>query len=310
MKFIQKSSLILIFLICSLTMLSQTLTVEENTKTSIKAKFISKNYSFNFSASILNNVVSSNLIVVFEKSKPYNIDIKYDTLEKGHKLAIHEIVIDQATKIKLNFQQQIIDSFCIQFKRFGVGLITSNSKFTSILIQTIFLHNAVLNTAKRSFANSNECKCTPIPSYFVYKTDFWCQEDYLIKPTDFVNNIKQGGYKVNGKEIDIMNYMISVKDSTTISIDNVFSILIPKDAYMNNLAFQYKSESGKSLKYTTYTNTTNRHPCLLGLYGTDIGCCGNYSGCCYYATMFCFHHDVDCIRCDHWYCGWQCTPNM
>jgi hypothetical protein len=310
MKTLKKLFLLILFAFGTEVILAQTLTIEQNTKTSIKAKYISKNSSFDFSASILNNIVSSSLIVYYEKLKPYTIDIKYDTLIKGYKFAIHENVIDQATKIKLNFQQLIIDSLCIQFKRFGLNLITSNAKYTNILIQSIFLQNAVLNTAKRSYVNSNQCKCTPIPSYFVDKTDFWCQEDYLVKPASFINNINKSGYKISDKETEILNYLITVKDSNTISIDNVFNILIPKDNYMSNLAYQYNIESGKTLKYSTFTNSSNRHPCLLGLYGSDIGCCGNYSGCCYYASTFCFNHDIDCIRCDHWYCGWQCTSNM
>ncbi len=49
------------------------------------------------------------------------------------------------------------------------------------------------------------------------------------------------------------------------------------------------------------------YPCN-GAKGSALGCCGNYSGPCWYCNTICLIHDILCLDCDHWYCGWQCQP--
>ncbi len=51
------------------------------------------------------------------------------------------------------------------------------------------------------------------------------------------------------------------------------------------------------------------YPCA-GARGSTLGCCGNYSGPCWYCNTTCLVHDILCLRCDHWYCGWQCQPTL
>ena len=46
------------------------------------------------------------------------------------------------------------------------------------------------------------------------------------------------------------------------------------------------------------------------LYGTDYGCCGNYSGCCKFAHYTCYLHDIKCKCCEpKIFCGPSCRKD-
>jgi len=172
----------------------------------------------------------------------------------------------------------------------------------SDLIQSAFYHLSIFNTVIRSY-DIEDCECTPLPAYFVGKSSFWCQEDYMFDINQMMNYFKtnknqlfefKDGEKVYEyvKKLDSKNEYISYKELFELR----YSVKTYKDAILQN----------------NNTNLLNkdREDCWLGILGSDLGCCGNYSGCCWVATVDCFLHDVECMNCDHWHCGWACEPGF
>lgn len=80
----------------------------------------------------------------------------------------------------------------------------NNEMHNSDLILSTFYHLSIFNTIYRSF-DIIDCKCTPLPAYFVNKSSFWCQEDYMFNKVQmqeyFGKNTKQLLTYKSGREV-------------------------------------------------------------------------------------------------------------
>lgn len=172
----------------------------------------------------------------------------------------------------------------------GKSIVEKEPNYSSPLIQSLFFHNAILNTIKRCLENE-KCGCTPHPGYFINKTPFWCQEDYYINPGKIYNKIKDSLSVTDTTEMKVLSFLEKHKTETKISIDNIFNIIESNHDYM--------------IRIGNFNQGTGLVTCVLG---SDLGCCGNYAGCCWYWTWWCLAHDIECLDCDHWHCGPDCVP--
>jgi len=179
-----------------------------------------------------------------------------------------------------------------KFETFGRAIVNATSNYTNSLVQSVFYHNAIIKTMKRSIVNSTACGCSPTLEYIVGKSGYFCQEDYKLNrqaillafdslpshshDDSLVRNFAFGSPQAEIPEIDIINVISS------------------SEAFLENIKNSFQNPSP--------SNSLN---CFWGT-GSSLGCCGNYAGCCYYRHFACLMHDIACLDCDHWYCGPQC----
>ena len=235
-------------------------------------------------------------IVVFKSE--YTINTEFP----AYRLASHQGVINEAEKVKKSYSNEIKNIKLI-FEDFGKSLVNDTRlDFTSQNIQSVFYHNSIINTAYRSTVKETDCGCTPHPDYILDEKGFWCQEDYMIDPAKLLASIKNSNYKIRDGEINAFEYLNNNNNHSKISIDKISNLIEPKEKYLDRISKAYLAKTNELLlqKHVNVAESCTQ--------GSDLGCCGNYSGCCLYWSLVCLEHDLACIDCDHWYCGWQCTP--
>lgn len=270
--------------------------------------------SFVYSAKTDNNQTSTKLVLSKGSEKAESDFILDENLE-GYKFDIHNKVIEQANKLLSMFTAEEIQYIAGQYEIFGRKILASEDVLrTSLLAQSIYFHNAVLNVINRSLQNKEECNCTPDPAYFVGKGPFFCQEDLKIN-TQAVLAILQNMKSNKKSEIEkIAAYLRAHADEDKISIDRLYGLFETKNAFKARVAnynnyYKAVGVSGSAYVADEPDITVNDMPpdCPDGS-GSDLGCCGNYSGCCWLSSGLCLAHDVVCLCCDHWYCLWDCEP--
>jgi len=228
----------------------------------------------------------------FIKSDPLYKYLTLDKVERNSKDKRELLSMDEWIDIKA-----IFDSFLKEL----VGSI-DNEKVYNDMIKSGFYHMSIYNTIVRSYSKNGDCNCTPVPAYFINKSNFWCQEDFEF-------NIKQLAeyYEANKEYIETLKggkiayeYIRKNKNSKDIIMYSEISELQYSLSDMRSHIKNYKQKRG----------TTERKDCWLEMLGSDLGCCGNYSGCCWLATIDCLNHDIACLKCDKWHCGWACEPGI
>ena len=285
-----------------------TINILSNTSSKFEAtsKSNSENYSFSFT-SILQNGKTVSVLKIFDSSNPEKqLEINNITNEAipAYKLAIHKAVISEANKIKNSLKLDWV-AVVIEFEKFIKSTVSVDKvHYSSNLVQSIFFHNSILNTIKRSFDTGTDCTCTPHPGYFVDKTPFWCQEDYFIDTEKFVKVIIESGYQLNQKERILFDFLkITSKKERFVTIDKLLAITEDKADFMSKVEYQFLKANN-----LTDIKAAREEYCFKG---TDLGCCGSYSGCCWYANLYCLEHDVDCLDCLPWlYCLPGCKPGI
>lgn len=161
---------------------------------------------------------------------------------------------------------------------------------TSESYQSIFFHMAILNTINRSLSSTNDCECTPHPGYFVDKTSFWCQEDYLYNVEDL-----QDYFNANLDKATTLGGTPVIEYVNSLYTNNIKDVVSFKEIYFLT---HLKEQFNNGLKTIVCPDGS----------GSGLGCCGNYAGCCWYWSLDCLRHDMACINCDHWYCLPGCKP--
>ena len=286
------------------------LIVLTNTNQLFEATYKVNNYLYTYTSKVTGSTTASVLNVKNTTGgKDISINFSVDTSLSSFKLAIHDKVLLESQRIKDDFDLNGIKEVTAFFETFGKELIDDPKiNQSSQLIQSLFLHNAALSTIKRSFVQNTDCGCTPHPAYFIGKTSFWCQEDYLINPQDYVNTINKSNYKMSPKELKVYNYLLQNVSKPYISIDNVLNVIETKEVFLQRVSNVYYSSTHKVITTTPpQIKLALVQACPLGA-GSDLGCCGNYAGCYWYVSLLCLAHDLACLKCDHWYCGPQCKP--
>lgn len=310
---------VLILILISLFSLkceNQTLSIDKaeninvlvNTGTKLIVEYTFVDDLFALESNLENGVLTSHLKI--KTSEGLNIEIKelIDTNIPSFKLMIHKDVMNESSKLKdkisgTGISKSIVSKFEIFAKKI---LAIETINHSSDLVQSIFFHNAVIRTANRSLDKNIDCECTPHPGYFVDKTPFWCQEDYIVDTEQFVRAIIESGYQMNQKEKVLFEYLNEVrKKERFVTIDKLLAVTESKEQYLYRVDYQFRKANNKVL--LSALSVAAEGDCTWGL-GSDLGCCGNYSGCCWYWSIYCLDHDLKCIACDKWHCGPACEP--
>jgi hypothetical protein len=284
---------------------NEDLQIITNTDKNFEVEYKTQYGIFNFESFQTNGVVTSYFRI--NKDGKQKLETKNQTNKNipSYKLMVHKSVIDESTRLQGTLPTENISKNLItQFELFAKEIL-SNQKidYSTDLVQVLFIHNAILNTLSRSNQDKSDCNCTPHPSYFVEKTSFWCQEDYMVDTEKFTKAIIESGLQLNSKELEVFKYLNKVKDTEKfVTIDKILEILEAKVTFMNRVETQYLIANGVS----TLSSSARTQGCTQG---SDLGCCGNYSGCCWVWSFACLEHDVVCHACDRWHCGWGCVKS-
>jgi hypothetical protein len=276
---------------------------EFNKNSNAKISYDDDKYLINYISTIEGNDVISTVKIKNKNSNSIINTVSF-VLEKkspSFKLNVSKKIEEISSKIKnsltVNEWIQVRNSYKSFLKESASNYQIKDKN----LMQSTFYHLSIYNTIIRSF-NTTDCECTPLPAYLIGKRPFWCQEDYTLNKNILLNHFNQNKeklltFKDGQKFYDYVKMLDPEKENITFRelFELSYSIKEYKDAIQKNS--------------TTNTLNKNREDCFLGLLGSDIGCCGNYSGCCWAASLFCFVHDSDCINCAHWHCGWACEPS-
>jgi len=274
---------------------------KENNSNQLEINLKVNEFDFYLKSSNKAGILTSELIIKTDKNNQIKIKQNIDTNVPAYKLAVHKNIIEKANLLKKGLTITSLDNLIYSFQEFGQKILfNENIKSNIIIKESIFYHNAILNTVKRSIEKNQDCECLPHPGYFVDAKPFWCQEDYLVNVDIFLNLLK------NNKSEDLIKkeqiiLMLENYNSDEIPFNKISSFLESKEDYLNRI-------ENSIVNYQTARNSnTNRteEDCTLG---TDLGCCGNYSGCCWYWSYYCLDHDLACLACDKWHCGPACEP--
>lgn len=287
------------------TKIQNNLEILVNTDTKFEVVYETEYGRFNFESFITNGVVTSYLRINDNGEQIIETKNVKDTNIPSFKLMIHKSVIDESIRlINQPLVANVSISLISQFEDFAKQILSNKAiDYSSDLIQGLFVHNAILNTARRSIQTNSKCNCTPHPSYFVDQASFWCQEDYTVDTEKFTKAIIESGYQLTSKELEVLNYLQRVKEKEKfITIDRLLEIMEDRETYMNRVETQYLIANGMN----TFPNSAKTQGCTQG---GGLGCCGNYSGCCWVWSLACLEHDIVCHDCARWHCGWGCVAS-
>ncbi len=265
-----------------------------------------KGVTYSYEAKSSNNKSISSLIITTWNTQRY-ISFVYDYGKRGYKFEPHIAVIKTANDILSNFTKDEIENYSKLYEVFAKSVLNEKDiVHSSPIIQSLFFHNAILNTIRRSLKENKNCECTPHPGYLLDKTPFFCTEDYYINPQEYLKAIDKSNYVKSSLDKKAYAYLQQNRDKISISIDKVLTIYESKVEYLNRV--EYTRTKINNLTSNKTINENNlagiaESDCMKG---TDLGCCGNYEGCCWYSSMFCLAHDIKCYCCSKWHCGPGC----
>lgn len=248
-----------------------------------------------------NNSIQSNLIIYGGNNGngaiPTSHFLDKTNLEQ-YKLTAFRNVIEESNKLAKhtglnisNAEETLIENLILNFKKDALELVQTD------LAKSIFFNVAIIKSTKRALVNnSNDCNCAPVPLYFKDKSPFICQKDLAYNVGSLLTNLEENLPQIS--EHYDMETIEKVKTSF-LSKSNQVNVVSFEEFYVEFGGIP-TSEFNVNLE-----DFIEEGWCPIGL-GTDLGCCGNYSGCCWYASDLCLIHDVACLTCSEWYCGW-CT---
>lgn len=282
--------------------------IEYNENLNTEVSFKSSDFNINFKSRIDKNEVTSEVTILNNISKKniYSDSFIVDKNKKSYKLNVSNDIETMSSDLKNKLS--LIQWLEIQekYKTF-LKLLSQRieiEQYKSDLIQSSFYHLSIYSTIIRSFENKKDCECTTLPAYLVGKSAFWCQEDYFFNVNELISYYNENkDYLLNHKGGEKeYNYLKKIEGS----IDNVSN----KELFsLHHSVKKYREATQNEFKKAQNNNnflSKDRDDCWWGIYGSDLGCCGNYSGCCWFASLECLRHDIACIKCDKWHCGPAC----
>ena len=283
--------------------------IVKNSNEMLLAEFSRGDIALMYEATTAEMITHSKLTVERAGNPGIRVELNFtiDTKEDAYKLIQHERIIVEANKVTREFAKHKFnkDQLSKLFEVFSKLIINNeNVDYTSQLSQSLFFHNSILNSIKRSEQTSQECNCTPHPAYFGDKSPFWCQEDYYVNPNKLIEAVDNSNLKLTEKEKEVYSFLVSKRNLDAISYDQITRISVPQ--FSVKVSDYYK---GIKLDNDISGRTSAAcSSCWWEICGNQLGCCGNYSGCCVLATLDCLWHDIECLNCDKWHCGWACVP--
>lgn len=255
------------------------LDIVKNNKDHFIAQYRSGNIILFFEAKTINSITQSYLTIKEQSQKTETIlktEFVVNPELRSYKLAVHEDIILEAEKIKNDSDSEKSEDLVSLYSLFAEMILSDERiNFELQTVQSLFYHKAVLNTLDRSVKNNSDCECTPHPAYFIGKTGFWCQEDYLINPKAYIQAIDKSGYKMTEPEMKMYNYLQENKSLKNISIDKLLNIAETQKEFLRRVGNVYYKSTNKILK-SSPPRSLVKEDCTPG---SSLGCCGNYAGC-------------------------------
>lgn len=258
-------------------------------------------FKFTFKAWNEGNKLNSYLSVDEQGVFLFDITDMMDISVPAYRLVVYKDVVHKATQLVANYSNTIFqDDLIKEFALFGEFLVSKD--YPVELMEQIYVHNAIINTANRSVKTNTNCGCLPHPAYFTSKLPFWCQEDYDINVSNFLEVFSNPDFEFEDpREILIYNYLKNLSSAIqSVPSSDLWNLWENPSIYLERVNRSFLYANG---------DITQEQDCYLGS-GSDLGCCGNYSGCCWLWTMWCLHHDLACLECDKWHCGPGCKSGV
>jgi len=259
----------------------------------------------------------------------FDIDLQ-EVVEKKN---MNIIVEKHAKTLKKKFDVSIVGRIADILE--GVPELLYNElgkkEYTNESTLSIFYHLAAFSTARRSYeSRSRDCQCDVNPNYINGSSPFFCAEDIMISADwayDFISE-KTLVNKIADKQFNPKSTLkyLSSESGRLVSASKINKLLREElVSFLKNFSekerqqltnkkstlsmvpmMTTRSEEVSWWEWLTYDLT-----CLIWgvTYGSDCGCCGNYSGLCHYCDVICYLHDHDCVTCEpRWYCLDGCVP--
>lgn len=285
--------------------------IEYNENFNTEVSFIDNEFNINFKSKINKNKIISEVTILnsLSKNKIHSDSFMVDKNKKSYKLNVSSDIEIMSVNLKNKFRLSQWLNIQKKYKTFLKSLSqkVEIEQYQSDLIQSSFYHLSVYSTIIRSFENTKDCECTTLPAYLVGKSAFWCQEDYFFNVNELISYYDDNkdyllSLKGGEKEYNYLKEIEGNKDK--VSNKELFSLHHSVKKYKEAAQSEFK----KAQNNNNFLNK-DRDDCWWGIYGSDLGCCGNYSGCCWFASMDCLRHDIACLKCDKWHCGPACKPS-
>jgi len=268
-------------------------------------------FVYNVSTDSLGKIVSFlDIYHLNDRNKYFTISYDLDLTNEHYKLIQHKIVVNLASKLLENKNWNYDNDLAIDFEYFGKSIAYNDIlNGENSFLEPIFFYNSIINTALRIRDNNERCECTPYAAYFVDKSFFWCQEDFIISPKKILEQI-DGSSIIYERDREIYDNLKKFKNYESLSIDKILSTIQSKEVFIEQVEKFYNEiqSSNNSARFSSAQASCSS--CIFGICGGDLGCCGNYSGCCWFASYECLLHDAACLRCDKWHCGPACQPSL
>ena len=277
-----------------------------------------------------NNQLNSVLLVSVNGKKWTRInEVSLDLSKEDYKKTTNFMIEDLANSLKENQNAETIDEYEKVLNELPELLFDKlgGEDYASDAVLSVFYHLSTFRSAKRAYAmNLDECNCGTFQSYVHNEAPFFCSEDQLVSSDEVLDLIREKIIKLkysNDKHFIPKKTIDYIQQSGKKYFPaSDLDILLRKEFN----TFWTKTLTEKERKYTMEANgieslynkraiggplPTWPIPCFtIGVvYGSDCGCCGNYSGHCWLCTLACLKHDRDCEYCiPSWYCLSGCVP--
>ena len=299
--------------------------ISENEQTDSRISFIykvkDKEQYLKMEALTLNGNLTSTLFFKehdsnWEAISKFNTDIAQPNYKEG----VNKTIVQLAASVKekndaekVKFIEQILD----QIPEPLLNALGEN-KYGTATALSVFYHLGVFKTAKRAYEmNSEDCHCGSFQSYLQGDAPFFCAEDKLVSAEELnnliLNNIDKRIFADKAFTAQKTLAYISNHSNRLISVNEVDQIL--KEEFNEFWNQRLSAEDRQSIieEHGLEEQASSRIGVNCWMYGvvwgSDCGCCGNYSGFCWYCNLACFIHDHTCTNCTpSWYCLPGCVP--
>ena len=253
-------------------------------------------------------------------------EVVLDLSKENYKETVNFAIEDLANSLKEKYDAKTVAEYDRILNELpellyeGVGG-EDYSKNSTVL--SFFYHLSTIKSAKRAYAmDLDNCNCNTYPSYLGDESPFLCLEDNPISTNEILNFIKEKIMKVDysGRQFIPTKTIKYLKQSKKeyLPVSDIDLIIRKEfnDFWTNTLT---KTQRARKLLETGTINSLNEKnihlfiPCYtIGvLYGSDCGCCGNYSTYCLLCSLACLYHDRACQTCiPLWKCLWGCIPSV
>jgi hypothetical protein len=160
-------------------------------------------------------------------------------------------------------------------------------------MQGIYYQSSILEMLYRAEeSNTTNCECSTFERYLIGTSVFDCTEAMKFNTNDvydYYSSHNLDSMTLDSIGSDSLIYFSQQNPNQEISMKQINDIIVAASLYdlhgVDNL-----------------TGTTVFSPPGF-LWGSDIGCCGNYNFYCLFSSVTCFLQNFACYCCSEWHCG-------